>query len=229
MLILMVFDHISPFVSAETAALFHVLTRCVGVFFAYMSVEGLRYTRNQKKYLIRLWSAGLLMLASNWVLNTLVFAEEYAVHNNIFLTLAFGTTILYLIQHWQTNQGLTRVAASLLIFCLIAGSLVTEGGIVLIPFMLIAYLARNNSWLRNSCWFALSILFFFLSYVDYGDWQTTLTMLAMNSDFFFISVLPFLALYNGEKGSNQPFFKYFFYLFYPLHLYIIALTATFML
>ncbi len=48
MLILMAFDHISPFVSAEIAVLVHVLTRCVGVFFAYISVEGLIYTRNQK-------------------------------------------------------------------------------------------------------------------------------------------------------------------------------------
>lgn len=229
MLVLMVFDHISPFVSVETAAVLHVLTRCVGAFFAYMSVEGLLYTRNQEKYLVRLWLAGVGMLLGNQVLNTFVFAPEYAVHNNIFLTLALGTTILYVIQRWQKTHGLGRLLCSACIMGLIIVSPMTEGGMILVPFMLISYFGRNNIWLRNSCWIVFAILLFFMSYVDDGDWQTTLTMLAMNSDFFFISIFPFLALYNRERGSNHPFFKYFFYVFYPVHLYLIALLATLMM
>ena len=31
--------------------------------------------------------------------------------------------------------------------------------------------------------------------------------------------IPFIALYNGERGSKK--FKYFFYIIYPLHLVII--------
>lgn len=38
---LMVLDHISYFVPPEWALIFHVITRCVGVFFGYMAVEGL--------------------------------------------------------------------------------------------------------------------------------------------------------------------------------------------
>ena len=37
---LMVLDHISYFVPPEWALIFHVITRCVGVFFGYMAVEG---------------------------------------------------------------------------------------------------------------------------------------------------------------------------------------------
>ncbi|MDU6316439.1 MAG: TraX family protein, partial [Enterococcus faecalis] len=40
-------------------------------------------------------------------------------------------------------------------------------------------------------------------------------------------VLPFISLYNGERGSKAPFFKYLFYGFYPLHLWLIALIANY--
>ncbi|MBO4514288.1 MAG: hypothetical protein J5721_01305, partial [Lachnospiraceae bacterium] len=38
-----------------------------------------------------------------------------------------------------------------------------------------------------------------------------------------ILVVPFFLLYNGEPGSRHPFHKWFFYVFYPLHLLILAL------
>ena len=47
MAILMVFDHIDHIpglLPIELAGVFHVLTRCVGVFFAFLAVDGFRYT-----------------------------------------------------------------------------------------------------------------------------------------------------------------------------------------
>ena len=52
---LMVLDHISYFVPPEWALIFHVITRCVGVFFGYMAVEGFNYTRNVYRYNGRLY------------------------------------------------------------------------------------------------------------------------------------------------------------------------------
>ena len=39
---------------------------------------------------------------------------------------------------------------------------------------------------------------------------------------FVILVYPLLKLYNGKKG-NSKFMKWFFYIYYPLHLFIIGL------
>ena len=59
----------------------------------------------------------------------------------------------------------------------------------------------------------------------YPTLSETLTMLAINSEFMFPLVIPFLAMYDGTRGPKTAFSKYFFYVFYPLHLWIIGLIA----
>ena len=91
---LMVLDHISYFVPPEWALIFHVITRCVGVFFGYMAVEGFNYTRNVYRYNGRLYIWAAIMFVGNTLLNHLVNNPAVAVHNNIFFTLALGVSML---------------------------------------------------------------------------------------------------------------------------------------
>ena len=46
--------------------------------------------------------------------------------------------------------------------------------------------------------------------------------LFVNTQWCMILAIPFILLYNGEKGRG---FKYFFYLYYPLHQYLLFLLA----
>lgn len=91
---LMVLDHISYFVPPEWALIFHVITRCVGVFFGYMAVEGFNYTRNVYRYNGRLYIWAAIMFVGNTLLNHLVNNPAVTVHNNIFFTLALGVSML---------------------------------------------------------------------------------------------------------------------------------------
>ena len=88
--------HITGIVSPLWEGIFHALTRCVGVWFAYIAMEGFIYTRNLKNYLIRLWSWALIMFAGNSLLNTLFTSKGVIVTNNIFFTLAIGVTMLWI-------------------------------------------------------------------------------------------------------------------------------------
>lgn len=71
--------------------------------------------------------------------------------------------------------------------------------------MLITYLARKRLVLRNCLYGALALFFLVTSFQWLGDWPTTIEMLAYNSDFMFITVLPFISLYNGEREQNTIF------------------------
>lgn len=37
-----------------------------------------------------------------------------------------------------------------------------------------------------------------------------------------------IAHYNGEKGNNSTFSKYVFYVFYPVHMFLIGLMSAFL-
>ena len=116
-----------------------------------------------------------------------------------------------------------RIGAAVLIG--LAGVFLTEGGMTIIPLMLISYIFRNQPALRTLSYIVLTFLLFCLSIEIYPTMGATLSMMLYNSDWAFITVLPFLRLYNGERGYNGKWGKYFFYIFYPAHLWIIALIA----
>ena len=76
--------------------------------------------------------------------------------------------------------------------------------------MLITYLARKRLVLRNCLYGALALFFLVTSFQWLGDWPTTIEMLAYNSDFMFITVLPFISLYNGEREAKHHFSNIYF-------------------
>lgn len=46
-----------------------------------------------------------------------------------------------------------------------------------------------------------------------------------NFQWMVIGALPIILLYNGEKGNGR---KYFYYLFYPIHIYLLAFIGVMM-
>ena len=224
MAFLMVFDHIHyiPGLLPEpVVGIFHVITRIVGVWFAYCAVEGVMHTHNIKKYTIRLFTWAGIMLIGNQILNNMYRAKNIYIENNIFMTIAVGVLMIVALTK-ISNRLISYIATTLI---LLAGALLTEGGLTILPFMLITYLTYDKEKIRNISYIVLSILLFLTSFNDYGDISSTLDMLAFNSDFMFIFVLPFIYLYNGERGGDSKFSKYFFYIFYPAHLWIIMTIA----
>lgn len=224
MAFLMVFDHIHyiPGLLPEpVVGIFHVITRIVGVWFAYCAVEGVMHTHNIKKYSIRLFTWAGIMLIGNQILNNMYRAKNIYIENNIFMTIAVGVLMIVALTK-ISNRLISYIATT---FILLAGALLTEGGLTILPFMLITYLTYDKEKIRNISYIVLSILLFLTSFNDYGDISSTLDMLAFNSDFMFIFVLPFIYLYNGERGGDSKFSKYFFYVFYPAHLWIIMTIA----
>lgn len=226
MALLMVLDHLDHmpnFIPNKLALIFHVITRIVGVWFAYSAVEGVMHTHNLKKYVIRLFSWAGVMLAGNSILNFLYRSRGISIQNNIFMTIAVGTLMIYALKK-ISNKYLSILFVTVI---LVTGIVFTEGGMTLLPFMLITYLTYGKAKARNISYIGLFILLFFMSFNNYGDVSTTISMLAFNSDFMFIFVLPFIYIYNGERGTNSKFGKYFFYIFYPAHLWIIMTIAYF--
>ena len=226
---LMVLDHlphVPGLVPVMWTDIFHVVTRCVAVWFAYGAVEGVLYTSSMRKYLARLWGASLIMAAGNYALGLLLATRDVHMYdNNIVLTLAVGTSLLALVKRWSGTKWHKWAIGGVSVLSLVCAVLPIEGGLPLLPFMLITYALYSRVVWRDLAYLALAAAMFALVWQPYDTWQATVSMLAQNSDFMLILVIPILHLYNGEHGPHTRFSKYFFYVFYPAHLWLLALVA----
>ncbi len=224
-LILMLMDHLYFAFSNIFPLWFHPLSRVVAPIFAFLMIEGFYHTRSRLNYNIRLFGWAIFMEAGNRILNLALESKGVSVHNNIFMTLFIGLTIINLIEYSKGKDSTKKLLLILGAIILIPLSMFTEGGIVIIPFILITYFFRGN--LKNQI-IGYIILFIPLAFsaiqIYPGDINLTIMQIMFNSDFLFILVVPFILLYNGERGLNNKFSKYLFYVFYPLHLWILAIT-----
>ena len=222
-LVFMLMDHLYIAFPNAFSAWYHPLSRVVAPIFGFLLVEGLFHTRNKLRYNIRLFGWAIFMQIGNFIINIALKSKEVYVYNNIFLTLAIGLTIINLIEFSKNKEGIKKIGLLLFSTLLILLGFFTEVGIILIPFILITYLFRKNEKKQIVLYVCLSIVLFIMSYKSYSTVKEIISMLMLNSDFLFILVVPFILSYNGKRGINNKFSKYLFYIFYPIHLWIIAI------
>ncbi|MCM1990187.1 TraX family protein [Oceanirhabdus seepicola] len=222
-LIVMLMDHMYFAFPKVFPQWFHPLSRFVAPLFAFLMVEGLFYTRNKLKYNFRLFVWAAFMHIVNSIINTAFVSKDVSIHNNIFMTLALGLTILNLFELSKNSKGIKKWGLLVVAIVLVPLGIYVEGGMSLIPFILITYFFRTNKKKAMIGYGVLFVLLLGISYVPYETLEMTINMLMFNCDFLFITVVPFILLYNGERGVNNKFSKYLFYVFYPLHLWGLAI------
>ena len=195
-----------------------------------MRVEGFLYTRDRFKYNARIFLWAGIMFAGNFGLNLLLQQESLVVYNNIFYTLAVGVLALnawaFPVEKIKINQTLAKIIKVLIaVLVSIYACVAYEGSPAMIPFMFICYFLRDKVKLRNIVTILFCVLLFILDFDILPTMEQTIRLMMFNSDWLLFTVLPFLSLYNGERGPNTPFSKYLFYVFYPAHLWNIALIG----
>ena len=219
MVFLMVLNHvcyIEHLVPDRLAFVFTIISRCVAPMFAYFAVEGIRKTCNLKKYCLRLSVLAGIVFIGNGILKTVLgnFTPERIrpLENNVIFTLALGVVAIALTQWGKAKQGIDGKCCYVLsALCFLLGFFMGEWGSVLLPFMFIEYFFHNKKVIRFAGYLLIEVIAILLPF----------------SEPYWFLVFPFILLYNGERGPKTKFCQYFFYVFYPVHLWVIAI-ATFL-
>lgn len=232
-LILMVLDHIYYFFSFKNIPIiFTWLGRIVAPIFVFTAVEGYHYTRSRGKYMLRLYIGFLFMNFGNSLMMAyLPRPDNLSISNNIFSTLFLIVLYISILEiiakakeednRFKKNLGIglfiTPILLDWIIFLnsksltflnnVIPRISITEGGIVFVLIGIIMYEFRDNRRKQLGIYSFLSLLF-----VGYQR--------------LMIFAIPLLFLYNGEKGRGM---KYLFYVFYPLHIYLLYILSTYIL
>lgn len=163
------------------------------------------------------------MQVGNIIINSVLYSKGVTVHNNIFATLFMGFVTITAFEYGKNKEGFEKFGFRILgIILAVIGAMTTEGGISVIPFILITYFFRGNMKKQIIGYIALAVPLFAMSLQIYPSFKETFDMLMFNSDFLLILAIPTILMYNGERGMNNKFSKYLFYVFYPLHLWVLA-------
>lgn len=197
---------------SSTLAVIYSVLRTVGrlafPIFCFLLVEGFHYTHDKKKYAIRL---GVFALVSEIPFD-LAFNNHFLEFSsqNVFFTLFIGLLTMICYEKIEENQKWGYTLKMLLCTgCVGAG-------------MGIAYLIRCDYSFYGV--FCIMMLYLFQRKKIY---QTIAGMVTFSVSLFpseIPAVFAFLLIwfYNGRRGKQM---KYFFYLFYPIHLLILYLIC----
>ena len=193
--ITMVIDHIGAILFPSVLIL-RVIGRLSFPLFAFSTFIGYFKTKNLKKYLLRL----LILAVISQPIYMIAF-DRFYLSLNIFFTLIFELIIIYLLDKkkwWYLPIPVVLMFLLNVNYC--------EQLLILVP---IFYYTRSKDFL-----FAISMITFYFNYaVSYSSGTFPITIYA-----FGIFALPFMLI---KTKSNIRINKWFYYIFYPVHLLIL--------
>lgn len=216
MVICMLIDHIAEFIPG-IPLWFRYIGRLAAPVFCYLLVEGFIHTSSRKKYMKRLVTGGIIMIVGSNIL-TYIFNRSVMITNNIFLAMAVSIAILNVIE-WKQKEDSNKVIAIAGIVGLFIVSLVTEGGPFMPVLALIFYYNRDNK-VKLSLWYTGVSLMILIGPAD----SLYESLFIKNFQWMMVFALPFMLMYNGERGRKA---KYFFYIFYPIHIWILYVLGNY--
>ncbi|MBS4960484.1 MAG: hypothetical protein KHZ62_06670 [Clostridiales bacterium] len=186
--------------------------------FCFLLVEGFQHTRNKKRYIGLMFIFALISeipfdmgFFSRYSLMEGTF-PFYLKYQNIFFTLSLGLLTLVCLEKFSCKseirvdkiKSVVLQVSSIAFFSMIAELICCDYGMQGILFIVVFYVCRNHR--------IYQVLLFLLTYMGVtGNQPPLCTLLACL----------IILLYNGKRGKLK--LKYFFYIFYPAHIFILYL------
>ena len=224
-IVAMTCDHFAfAFLSSESVFYFlmRMFGRITAPIMAFFIAEGFIYTKDRKRYFMRLLVFAIISQPFYFVLLFSRFPNsflEYVSNLNIMFTLCSSLLILIIIE----NQKLLIWAKLFFIGACCAFSDIYDWSYIVPAWTLTFYIFRNEQNKINIVFVIVSILLPMKKYLSqYGGFAKYC--------FFFgvlLALVP-ISLYNGGKGKvgGRIFNKCFFYVYFPLHILFIIVCRV---
>lgn len=189
--------------------LLRVIGRLALPIFAYMIVQGCRYTKNKARYLLTIAAVAL-------VCQIVYFAAMGSLYQCILVTFSLSIGLIFILDDAIRKPRIHKTSFAALalvsVYCIsevlpkyLPGFYVDYGfaGIML-PVLI---------WFGKEKWQNILLCSVGLVFMSIGNGIQWYSLLA----------LPLLILYNGTRGKRK--LKYLFYIYYPAHLALLYLIS----
>lgn len=208
----MLIDHIGAILYPDQM-IFRIIGRIAFPIFAFLIVEGYYYTKDLKKYLMRL---GLFALVSEIPFDLAVNSAKVIEfqHQNVFFTLFIA---LLAISIYDLIKEKYPIFASIALvgFAVLNEVIQADYGLIGILIIFGFYKCRSNKYGLFFWLLSINLLLGALYTLNSGILSIR-TMIQV----FELFALIFIFNYNGKKGLSL---RYVFYVFYPGHLLLLYL------
>ena len=195
------------------------VTRIAYPLFAFLLAEGMAHTRSREKYMLRLL---ILAVVSQPIYGWALIDGPLTTSSlNVFFDLLGGTLAIDTVDRFKDNNR-TAIPVLLLALCVLSVRFAFSYNVVGVLLPLLFYLFRSDRKRMGAVLVpAIPLLVLAMYWIGYGrPWGSF--GFFMCSEFCMVFSLPFILLYDGEKGKQLP--KWFYYGFYPAHLLLLGLT-----
>lgn len=220
----MLVDHVGVLLFPSVVAL-RAIGRLSFPIFAYMIAEGAHKTRDRLGYFLRLFTLGAICQ-----LAYLIFSPG-SIYINILLTFSVGVLLVWAFDRVKLSflggYGKLELVLSVIVFAALLAGAVILSSIFLFDYALPGIVTPLFcSIFRSRDGYPDSLVRFDNKFVHVALLAIPLTFLVAESapvQLFSFLALPLLLLYSGNRGKYR--MKYFFYVFYPLHLLVLELIS----
>lgn len=196
-----------------TLEIMRAIGRIAFPLYAFGMAQGCAYTKNRKKFLLRLLLFAVLAEAPFQLAFRGSLSFGHLPITNVLFTLLIGSLCCFILDFFRKRRKAWAAILPIGALVLLAEICRTDYGGLGVLFVLLPYLFQKKRW----------------KLVALATWLYGLPAVAsmLSGGAYFASVLNWLcalsavgilALYNGQEGRHSKVSKYFFYAYYPFHL-----------
>jgi len=230
-IIAMTLDHItwqvfSGYSTNTFAIILHIIGRITCPIMCFFIAEGFHYTHDIKKYTRRLFIFALIshipyILCSNNYVDYRSFIPFY--YGSIFnqTSVIWSLFIGLLMLRISYSNRIKTIWKYVLILLLCVVSFPSDWSCIA-SLVVLAFGTNRGNFKKQMLLMIFYVALYALVYFFFLDKVYGLIQMGV------ILSIPLLMLYNGKRGRNpkvNKFMKWFFYIYYPLHLLIIGLIV----
>lgn len=224
----MTLDHIAwmcfpGYPRAPLPVLLHILGRLTCPIMCFFIAEGYHHTKNIHKYTFRLFLFAFLShfaylfasgTFSGWASFIPFSTGELLNQTSVMWPLAWGLVMLRIADSSRISQKGKPIL--ILLICLIT---FPSDWSCIASLWILAFGTNRGNFRVQMLWMVFYVTLYAVVYFFAIDKLYGLIQMAV------VLAIPLLAMYNGQKGGAgkaNPIAKWLFYIYYPLHLFLIG-------
>ena len=192
-----------------------IIGRLAFPIFCFLLAEGAHYTRNPRNYLLRL---GIGAILSELPFDLALFGSWSWQHQSVMITLLLGAMALLAMK--RMTQPLLKILV-LLLFAFLADFMSTDYGGAGVLMIALFGLTRE----RKYGWVVQLLgMYLICRWIIPGGAVWFIGRYVFIEIFAILALIP-IWLYSGKKSTSSRAVQWAFYLFYPVHLWILYLIS----